>query len=80
MARDPGDRWFAELSHGHLTNLLAQHGFTVVARQGFTLVPRGGYRHRFARPGVRRLDDLLCRSAALSRYATDVLYLARRTG
>ncbi len=72
------DPWFAELSHRQVADLLAAHGFTIVARHGCTLFPRGAYRRRRLRPLVRRLDDLLCRPGWLSRYATDVLYLARR--
>jgi SAM-dependent methyltransferase len=72
------DPWFAELSHRQVADLLAAHGFTVVARHGCTLLPRAGYRWRWLRPLVRRLDDLLCRLGWLSRYATDVLYVAGR--
>ena len=61
-----------------MTELLAAHGFRVVARHGCTLFPRAAYRVRALRPLVRRLDDLLCRAGWLSRYATDVLYVARR--
>jgi len=75
--RRADDPWFAELSHRQVAKLLAAHGFTVVTRHGFAFLPRAAYRapwHRLA----RRLDDLLCRSGWLSRFATDVLYVARR--
>jgi len=78
--RHRADRWFAELSHRQVAELLAAHGFTVVARHGCTMFPRAAYRIRRLRPLVRWLDDLLCRPGWLSRYATDVLYLAERTG
>jgi len=78
--RHRADRWFAELSHRQVAELLAAHGFTVVARHGCTMFPRAAYRIRRLRSLVRWLDDLLCRPGWLSRYATDVLYLAERTG
>src|SRR2546429_238900 len=59
--------------------LLGRHGFTLVAGYGCAVLPQGAYRLRPLRPLVRRLDDLLCRLGWLSRYATDVLYVARRT-
>jgi SAM-dependent methyltransferase len=76
--RHRDDPWFAELSHQQVTELLAANGFRVVERQGCTLFPRAAYRIRPLRPLVRRLDDLLCSAGWLSRYATDVLYVARR--
>jgi SAM-dependent methyltransferase len=78
--RHADDPWFAELSHREVADLLAAHGFTVVARHGCAVVPRGAYRRRWLRPAARRLDDLLCRAGWFSRYATDVLYVARRDG
>jgi len=72
--------WFAELSHRQVRDLLAAHGFTVVTRYGCTMFPRAAYRIRRLRPLVRRLDDLLCRAGWLAGFATDVLYVARRTG
>ena len=44
------------------------------------MFPRAAYRIRRLRPLVRRLDDLLCRAGWLAGFATDVLYVARRTG
>jgi SAM-dependent methyltransferase len=78
--RRAGQRWFAELSHGHVRRLLAAHGFTVVATRGFAFLPRAAYRRAWLRPVARRVDDLLCRIGWLSRFAVDVLYVARRTG
>jgi predicted TPR repeat methyltransferase len=77
--RHADDPWFAELSHVDVERLLARHGFRIVARHGFTLFPKGAYRFPALRPLVRRTDDLLCRAGMLSRFATDVLYVARRS-
>jgi len=76
--RRVGQRWFAELSHAEVTRLLAAHGFTVLTRRGFAHLPAGAYRRSWLRPVTRWLDDLLCRLGWLSRFATDVLYVARR--
>ncbi len=76
--RRSGQAWFAELSHAQVADLLRRHGFTIVERRGFSVLPTGAFRPRLLRPLVRRLDDLLCRFEFLSRYAVDVLYVARR--
>jgi len=76
--RRAGDPWFAELSHRKVADLLAAHGFTIVARYGCGLLPRTAYRRPWLRPVARRLDDRLCRLDWFSRFATDVLYVARR--
>jgi SAM-dependent methyltransferase len=78
--RHAGRRWFTELSHRHVRRLLAAHGFTVVAVRGFGYLPAAAYRRAWLRPVARRLDDLLCRAGWLSRFAIDVLYVARREG
>jgi hypothetical protein len=78
--RHAGDPWFAELSHRKVADLLAAHGFAVVARHGFAFLPRAAYRRPWLRRPARYLDDLLCRLGWFSRYATDVLYVARRVG
>jgi SAM-dependent methyltransferase len=78
--RHAGDPWFNELSHAEVTGLLTRHGFSVIARRGFALFPPGAYRRAWLRPVARRLDDILCRSSLFSRFATDVLYVARRGG
>ena len=59
--------------------LLARHGFEVLSVHGFALCPPGAYRSPWLRPLARRLDDLVARLGWLCRYATDVLYVARRT-
>jgi hypothetical protein len=68
----------ADLSHAQVNTLLRRHGFTIVERRGFTMFPSGAYRPRSLRALVCRLDELLCRFDRLSRFATDVLYIARR--
>jgi SAM-dependent methyltransferase len=78
--RHTGDPWYAELSHADVAGLLGRHGFTIVDRRGFTLFPQGAYRRGWLRPVARRVDDLIARLGWFSRYATDVLYVARRTG
>ena len=76
--RHRDDRWFAELSDGRIRELLAAHGFTVVGRHGCTLFPSAAYRPGWLHPVARRMDDVLCQADRLSRFATDVLYIARR--
>ena len=77
--RHAGNPWYAELSHEQVAELLGRHGFALVGWRGCAVLPRGAYRPRPLRPLVRRVDDALCRLGWLSRYATDVLYFARRT-
>jgi SAM-dependent methyltransferase len=76
--RSAGKPWFDELSHHEVADLLARHGFTIVARHGFTMLPPRAYASRRPLPIVRRIDELLCRSTWLARYATNLLYVARR--
>jgi SAM-dependent methyltransferase len=70
--RRAGDPWYAELSHAQVRELLARHGFRLVEWYGCAMFPKGAYRL----PLLRRLDDLLCRLRWLTRFATDVLYVA----
>jgi hypothetical protein len=77
--RHVGNPWYAELSHDEVAALLGRNGFTLVGWYGCTMFPQAAYRSRVLRPLVRRLDDLLCRLGWLTPYATDVLYVARRT-
>ncbi|GIF63843.1 hypothetical protein Ais01nite_18780 [Asanoa ishikariensis] len=76
--RHRGERWFAELSHRDVGNLLERHGFTVIDRFGFGVAPAGAYRHGWSRPLARALDTAtrLVPHAAVS---TDVVYVARRS-
>jgi hypothetical protein len=73
-----GNDRVAELPHDQVAALLARYDFTIVERHGCTMFPPGAYRAAPLRRLVRRLDELLCRFDGLSRYAADVLYVARR--
>ena len=73
--RHSGQKWFAELSHGDIGQLLARHGFEVVERRGFSMLTPSLHAHSLARAAdaaARRVPG----SAAL---AVNVLYAARRT-
>jgi hypothetical protein len=79
-----GDRkssspWFAELDHVEVTELLDRHGFTVVERRGFAMFSRGWYGNPWLRPFAETVDNLAARTGWLSRWAVNVLYVARRT-
>ena len=58
--------------------VLRRYGFTIVARHACAMFPIGAYRSRLLRPLVYRLDGLLCRLEALSRFAVVALFVARR--
>ena len=73
------NQWFSELSDGRVYEIFERFGFELVDRKGCAIFPRGWYRPRPTRPIVRKLDDLLCKTRILDRYAVDVLYVARRT-
>ena len=77
--RKAGDPWFNELSHQQVAELLARHGFTIVAMRGFALCPPGAYAAAWLRPLARRMDGLAWRVPGSATYATNVLYVARRT-
>ncbi len=77
--RNAGSPWFAELDHVEIAELLDRHGFTVVERRGFALFSRGWYSHRWLRPFAQVVDNLCARTGWLSRWAVNVLYVARRT-
>jgi SAM-dependent methyltransferase len=77
--RKAGDPWFNELSHQQVAALLARHGFTVVETRGFAICPPGAYAVAWLRPLARQLDGLAWRVPALAAFATNVLYVARRT-
>jgi len=78
--RRTGQPWFAELSHEEVAALLTRHGFQIVQRRGFAMVTQGWYGRRWLRPLAQVLDGAAGRIPALSRYAVNVLYVARRTG
>jgi hypothetical protein len=75
--RHRADRWFAELSHREVADLLAGHGFGIVCRHGFGLAPAGTYRHGWSRP-LARTADALAGHVPHAAVATTVVYAARR--
>lgn len=77
-SREQADPWLAYPSAAQVAAVLRRYGFTVVARHACAMLPIGAYRSRLLRPLVYRLDGLLCRLEALSRFAVVALYVARR--
>ncbi|GAA1858662.1 class I SAM-dependent methyltransferase [Asanoa iriomotensis] len=75
--RHRGQRWFAELSHGEVADLLGRHGFAIVDRFGFALAPAGTYSRGWSRPLAQVLDAVSDR-VPHAAIATDVVYVARR--
>lgn len=78
--RHAGSRWFAELSHEQVQDLLRRHGFEVVERRGFSMVTQAWYDRRWLRPVARFADAALTRLPGAAAFAVDVLYVARRVG
>jgi SAM-dependent methyltransferase len=74
--RHAGQRWFAELSHEQVAELLARHGFEVVERRGFSMLTPSLHAH----PIARAADAVGRRLPGSDAYAVNVLYAARRTG
>jgi len=72
--RHSGQRWFAELSHEQVQELLARHGFEIVARKGFSMLTPSLHDHRVA----RLADAAARRLPGTDAYAVNVLYTARR--
>jgi hypothetical protein len=68
----------AELSRAEVGALLGRHGFMVVQQRGFTLLSQGWYDRAWLRPIARLIDAVPGRIPALSGYAVNVLYVARR--
>lgn len=71
-----GERWFAELSHEQVGELLRRHGFEVVERRGFSMLTPS--LHAF--PLARAADAAARRFPGSDAYAVNVLYTARRIG
>lgn len=67
--------WFQELSHQEVRELFDRHGFDLVGVQGFTLFTQGCYRAPWTW-AAKTADAAL--ASPLSRWATDVVYIARR--
>jgi SAM-dependent methyltransferase len=72
--RHHGQRWFAELSHQQVAELLGRHGFEVVERRGFSMLTPSLHEHSLARAA----DAAARRFPGSDRYAVNVLYAARR--
>jgi SAM-dependent methyltransferase len=72
--RHSGERWFAELSHEQVAELLDRHGFEIVERRGFSMLTPSLYTVPFARAA----DAAMTRVPGSDALAVDVLYTARR--
>lgn len=73
--RHSGERWFAELSHEQVAELLGRHGFEVTERRGFSMLTPSLHDN----PLARAADAAARRLPGASAYAVNVLYTARRT-
>ena len=73
--RHAGDRWFAELSHEQVAELLGRHGFEVTERRGFSMLTPSLHDSKLARAA----DAAARRLPGADAYAVNVLYTARRT-
>jgi predicted TPR repeat methyltransferase len=76
--RYAGRRWFAELSHARVNELLRRHGFELVRRRGFSMLTQSWYDRGWLRPFAKVVDEVLVRVPGMDRYAVNVLYVARR--
>ena len=72
--RHSGERWFAELSHSDVTELLGRHGFEVIERRGFSMLTPSLQPYTLARAA----DAAARRLPGSDAYAVNVLYAARR--
>jgi SAM-dependent methyltransferase len=72
--RHSGHRWFAELSHEQVGELLGRHGFEVIERRGFSMLTPSLHAHSLARAA----DAAARRFPGSDAYAVNVLYTARR--
>ena len=72
--RHSGERWFAELSHEQVADLLGRHGFEIVQRRGLSMLTPSLHAHRIARAA----DAAARRIPGSDAYAVNVLYTARR--
>ncbi|MEU4245230.1 methyltransferase domain-containing protein [Actinoplanes sp. NPDC026619] len=72
--RHRDDRWFAELSHEQVEELLAKHGFELVERRGFSMITPSLH----GNPLARAADAAVRRLPGTDGYAVNVLYTARR--
>jgi SAM-dependent methyltransferase len=72
--RHSGERWFAELSHEQVGELLARHGFEVVERRGFSMLTQSLHEN----PLARAADAAARALPGTGGLAVNVLYTARR--
>ena len=72
--RHSGERWFAELSHSDVGELLDRHGFEVIERRGFSMLTESLDR----RPLARAADAAARKLPGTDSFAVNVLYTARR--
>jgi hypothetical protein len=72
--RHSGERWFAELSHEQVDQLLARHGFEVVERRGFSMLTQSLHEN----PLARAADAAARAVPGTGGFAVNVLYTARR--
>ncbi|HET6529746.1 MAG TPA: methyltransferase domain-containing protein [Actinoplanes sp.] len=72
--RHSGQRWFAELSHEQVGELLGRHGFEVIERRGFSMLTPSLHAH----PLARAADAAARKLPGADAYAVNVLYTARR--
>jgi predicted TPR repeat methyltransferase len=72
--RHSGERWFAELSHEQVGQLLARHGFEVVERRGFSMLTQSLHEN----PLARAADAAARAVPGTAGFAVNVLYTARR--
>jgi ubiquinone/menaquinone biosynthesis C-methylase UbiE len=72
--RHSGERWFAELSHDQVEELLDRHGFEISERKGFSMLTQSLHGNPIA-----RVADAAARSLpGTGGFAVNVLYTARR--
>ena len=72
--RHSGERWFAELSHEQVAELLDRHGFEIVERRGFSMLTPSLHAH----PIARAADAVARALPGTDAFAVNVLYTARR--
>ncbi|BCJ52240.1 hypothetical protein Asp14428_37150 [Actinoplanes sp. NBRC 14428] len=72
--RRAGQRWFAELSHADVEQLLGRHGFEIIDRRGFSMLTESLSRN----PLARAADAAARALPGTDGFAVNVLYTARR--
>jgi predicted TPR repeat methyltransferase len=72
--RHSGERWFAELSHEQVAEVLDRHGFEVIERRGFSMLTQSLH----SNPVARAADVAVRALPGTAGFAVNVLYTARR--